>query len=180
MEAQLLASARLPKTPNPPKSAFDAGIRTETSGIFVAPSDPAKGGCMASEQKGRGGRQSSSSAQTPMKRSTAADRRSSWLTGRDLSRDTWLDPIQRFFGTFGLGAAGNRIGDWNFWNPQIETFQRGDQLVVRADLPGMSKDDVNVEITDDAIILSGERRDEFEDEREGLYRSERTYGSFYR
>ena len=66
------------------------------------------------------------------------------------------------------------------WSPQIETFEREGQLVVRADLPGLKKDDVNVEITDDAITISGERRNEDEERREGYYRSERSYGSFFR
>lgn len=104
----------------------------------------------------------------------------SMMTRRPMSRDLWMDPIQHFFNNFGLGAAGSRIGDWNVFNPQIETFQRGDQLVIRADLPGLSKNDVNVEVTDDAIIISGERRHEFEDEHDGVYRSERSYGSFHR
>jgi len=52
--------------------------------------------------------------------------------------------------------------------------------VIRADLPGLSKDDVNVEMNDDAITISGERRNENEEQREGYYRSERSYGSFYR
>jgi HSP20 family protein len=52
--------------------------------------------------------------------------------------------------------------------------------VVRADLPGMSKDDINVEITDDALVIRGERRSEREENEEGYYRSERSYGSFYR
>jgi HSP20 family protein len=117
---------------------------------------------MATQQKNREGRSNQS------------------MTRRGTSQDVWMDPIQRFFNSFGLGAAGNRIGDWNMWSPQIETFQRGDQLVVRADLPGLAKDDVNVEITDDAILISGERRHEFEDEKDGIYRSERSYGSFYR
>jgi HSP20 family protein len=135
---------------------------------------------MANQQKGRE-TQASSQPQTPATRGTAGDRsRSSMTSRRELSRDPWIDSIQRFFGGFGLGAAGNRIGDWNIFNPQVETFQRGDQLVVRADLPGLSKDDINVDVTDDAIIISGERRDEFEDEREGVYRTERSYGSFYR
>jgi HSP20 family protein len=70
--------------------------------------------------------------------------------------------------------------DQALWSPQVEMFEREGQLVVRADLPGMTKDDVNVEITDEAIILQGERRDEREENREGYYHSERSYGSFYR
>jgi HSP20 family protein len=66
------------------------------------------------------------------------------------------------------------------WAPQIETFRRGDQLVIRADLPGMKKEDVNVEIDNDVLTISGERREEHEEERDDYYRSERSYGRFYR
>lgn len=66
------------------------------------------------------------------------------------------------------------------WAPQIEVVQNNGQFKVRADLPGLTKDDVNVEITDEFLTISGERKEEKEEEREGFYRSERTYGSFYR
>jgi HSP20 family protein len=54
------------------------------------------------------------------------------------------------------------------------------QLMVRADLPGLTKDDVKVEMTNDMLTISGERKKEIEEKREGFYRSERSYGSFYR
>ena len=66
------------------------------------------------------------------------------------------------------------------WIPQIEVLQNNGQFMVRADLPGLTKDDVKVEVTDDLLTLSGERKEEKEEEREGFYRSERSYGSFYR
>lgn len=66
------------------------------------------------------------------------------------------------------------------WRPNIEAFQRGNEFVVRADLPGIEKDDVTVEIADEALTIHGERREEREEEREGFYRSERSYGTFYR
>ena len=66
------------------------------------------------------------------------------------------------------------------WVPQIEVLQNDGQLLVRADLPGLTKDDVKVELTDDILTLSGERKEEKEEKREGFYRSERSYGSFYR
>jgi HSP20 family protein len=66
------------------------------------------------------------------------------------------------------------------WAPQMDVFRRGDELVVRADLPGLSRDDVNVDIEDDVLTIQGERRQENEENREGIYRSERSYGSFYR
>ena len=67
-----------------------------------------------------------------------------------------------------------------FWAPQVEVFERGSNLVIRADLPGLKREDVNVEVEDDSLVIRGERRNELEDEREGFYRSERSYGSFYR
>jgi len=66
------------------------------------------------------------------------------------------------------------------WLPQIEVRQNNGQLLVRADLPGLTKDDVKVELTNDMLTLSGERKEEKEEKREGFYHSERSYGSFYR
>ena len=66
------------------------------------------------------------------------------------------------------------------WSPSLDVFQRGNELVVRADLPGMSADDIHVDVSDDAITVSGERQNEYRDERNGVYRFERSYGSFSR
>jgi HSP20 family protein len=64
--------------------------------------------------------------------------------------------------------------------PQVEIFERDKQLVVRADLPGIPKEDIRVEITDDALVIEGERRDEREETEGKVYRSERVYGAFRR
>lgn len=64
--------------------------------------------------------------------------------------------------------------------PEIEVLQLNGELTVRVDLPGLNKDDVNVELTDGVLAISGERKEEKEENREGYYRSERSYGSFYR
>lgn len=66
------------------------------------------------------------------------------------------------------------------WTPRVEAFQKGDRFIVRAELPGMKKEDVQVELTEDALMIHGERREEHDEEREGYYRSEREYGQFYR
>ena len=66
------------------------------------------------------------------------------------------------------------------WSPQVEIFERGNELVLRADLPGLSKDDINVEIANDGITIEGERQNEHEEKGEGYFRSERSYGKFYR
>jgi HSP20 family protein len=87
--------------------------------------------------------------------------------------------------TFGSVSLAPRSGQATAANvaafaPDIDVFQRGNELVVRADLPGVNADDVVVEVSDDAITISGERRQEHEEERGGVYRFERSYGSFLR
>jgi HSP20 family protein len=66
------------------------------------------------------------------------------------------------------------------WVPEIEVLQKNGEFIVRADLPGLKKENVKVEITENVLTLSGERKEEKEEKREGFYRSERSYGSFYR
>ncbi len=68
----------------------------------------------------------------------------------------------------------------NQWTPQVEVFQRENQIVVRADLPGINKEDLKIEIDKNRLTLQGERKKESEEKGEGFYRSERSYGSFYR
>lgn len=52
--------------------------------------------------------------------------------------------------------------------------------MVSAELPGLDKNDVHVEVTDEGLAISGERKREHEEQREGYYHSERSYGRFYR
>jgi HSP20 family protein len=66
------------------------------------------------------------------------------------------------------------------WSPAIEAFQRGSEFVVRAEVPGLSREDLTVEIGDDALTIQGERKYDHQEEREGVFRSERSYGTFYR
>jgi HSP20 family protein len=58
----------------------------------------------------------------------------------------------------------------------VDVLEREGQFIVRADLPGMSKEDVKVEITDDLLTIQGERKEE----RKGYSYRECRYGSFYR
>jgi HSP20 family protein len=80
----------------------------------------------------------------------------------------------------GLPSRASSQPETAFWAPRIEAFQKGDRYIVRADLPGMKADDVKVELGDDAVTISGEQRNEREEERDGYYHSERQYGQFYR
>jgi HSP20 family protein len=93
--------------------------------------------------------------------------------------------MERVFGDFGFGRTWLRphspralTGENRF--PDIEVFQRNNNLVIRADLPGLSKDDVKVDVTEDVITIQAERKREHEEEKGGIYRSERSYGSFSR
>lgn len=91
------------------------------------------------------------------------------------------EDMERIFDEFGLGRSIPRGFDQiAAWTPQVEVLNREGQLVIRADLPGINKDDVKVELRDDSVILRGERKEEHKEEREGSFRTERSYGSFYR
>jgi HSP20 family protein len=66
------------------------------------------------------------------------------------------------------------------WVPQIELLRNNGQFMVRADLPGLTKEDVKVELAENVLMISGERKEEKEEKNKGFYRSERSYGTFYR
>jgi HSP20 family protein len=64
--------------------------------------------------------------------------------------------------------------------PSIDVFEEGNEVVVRAEIPGMKKDQIEVNLTEDTITLSGEKRQEQKVERKDFYRQETSYGSFTR
>jgi HSP20 family protein len=107
---------------------------------------------------------------------------------RDLSPFTALqrmaDEMDRMFDDFGLGRRWTRPFEresgTEMWAPEVEVSQKNNQLMIRADLPGLKREDVTVDITDNDVCIQGERKHEREEEREGYYRSERGYGSFCR
>jgi len=86
------------------------------------------------------------------------------------------EEMDRTFGSF-FGQPGRSSGTWF---PAIEVAEQNGQLQVHAELPGLKPEDVNVEVTNDALILRGERKSEHEQREGGVYRSERRYGEFYR
>lgn len=66
------------------------------------------------------------------------------------------------------------------WLPAMDLVENGDNFVLRADLPGLSESDVNIELEDNVLTVSGERGSEHEERNEGYYRVERAFGSFSR
>ena len=66
------------------------------------------------------------------------------------------------------------------WVPPVDLVEAEDHFVLRADLPGLADDDVNVEVQDGTLTISGERHAEHESQERGWYRIERSFGSFNR
>jgi HSP20 family protein len=66
------------------------------------------------------------------------------------------------------------------WLPAVEVFEREGTIVVRADLPGLKREEITVEVTDGSLMIAGERKVEQEIKEKDYYRSERSYGAFRR
>jgi len=138
---------------------------------------------VSTSETGRQNRPSTTSTQPS--RETALSRRNDYPTLRspfELFRDM-SQQMDRLFGasllpSWGLTSAFDRPEA--LWNPQVDMFERNGKLVVRADLPGLKKDDVKIELRDDRLIIEGERNEEHQEKDEHFFRTERSYGSFYR
>jgi HSP20 family protein len=90
--------------------------------------------------------------------------------------DELFDQFLREVPTFFSGGEGAS----RLVAPPIDVIERKDELVLRADLPGLEQKDVEVEIRDGTLTLRGERKEEHEEKNENYYRAERWEGSFYR
>ena len=137
----------------------------------------------SSETTGRQNRQPAKNARPSTE--TALSRRNDYPLFRspfEMFRNMSQE-IYRLFGaglmpSWGLSTGFDRPEA--LWNPQVDMFERNGKLVVRADLPGLKKDDVKIELRDDLLTIEGERHEEHEEKDERFFRSERSYGSFYR
>ncbi len=65
-------------------------------------------------------------------------------------------------------------------SPSVDIFEEKGDMVIKAEMPGMSKEDVNVSITENTVTISGEKKQEEKVEKKDYYRVERSYGSFCR
>jgi HSP20 family protein len=92
------------------------------------------------------------------------------------------DEMDRLFSDLFGGRAGSTGlgGGLASWAPAVEVSERENQLDVCAELPGLKPEDVKVEVTDNAIVIEGERKQEHEEKQGGRWHSERRYGHFYR
>ena len=103
-----------------------------------------------------------------------------WRPGRDLFG--FGGGLDRMFDDFFAPA---RFGvlesdDWN-WRPVVDIYDKDESIVIKADLPGVDKKDIHVDLNGRVLTLSGERTVEKEaNEEESCYRRERAYGKFVR
>ena len=141
------------------------------------PSGQQSGAMQAREQGQRGGRMARRGSLAPSMFALSPSAIFSMSPFELMRRFT--DELDRAFEGLGL-ARGAGGGEIEMWTPSVEVFQQDNNLVVRAELPGLDKDDVRVELTDDGLVIEGERRHEHEERLEGGYRSEIEYGRFYR
>jgi HSP20 family protein len=98
-----------------------------------------------------------------------------WDPSREL--DSLQSDMNRLFDRFfdSRGTNGNRR-----WIPAMDLLETEDHLVLRGDLPGLTEDDIEIEIKDNVLTVSGDRKSENEEKGEGYYRVERGFGSFSR
>ena len=69
---------------------------------------------------------------------------------------------------------------FGLWNPVVDLYEKDDNFVIKAELPGVGKNDIGIDLKDGVLTLSGERSDDSEVNDENYYRRERTYGKFQR
>jgi len=103
-----------------------------------------------------------------------------WEPVRELN--TIQNEMNRLFNTFfdAPAPASGATTSLRRWIPAMDLVETQDDFVLRADLPGLSEGDVNIELEDNVLTLSGERKSEHEENKEGYYRVERAWGTFSR
>lgn len=104
-----------------------------------------------------------------------------WEPVRELQ--TVQNEMNRLFNTFFDSPAPGNGGTQSAlrrWIPAMDLVETDNEFVLRADLPGMTEQDVNIELEDNVLTVSGERKAEHEERKEGYYRVERASGRFSR
>jgi HSP20 family protein len=151
--------------------------KTTQSGAAGQTTEAQREGLQGSEQRGQQG----GALQERRQGGLARYSRSPFALMQELS-----DEVDRLFDSFLYGAPvrwrSPREAVPSVWAPEVEVSEEGNELRVRVDLPGISKDNVKVDVQEGALVIQGERREERTEggEAQGFRRSERRYGSFCR
>jgi HSP20 family protein len=101
-----------------------------------------------------------------------------WNPWRDAT--TLQHQINRLFDDSMIRAAGADDDFMGTWYPVVDLFEKDDSFVFKAELPGLKKEDISIDLKDRVLTLKGERRYENEVKEENYFRRERSYGKFQR
>lgn len=102
-----------------------------------------------------------------------------WEPFRDLV--TLRDRMDRLFGDMsGRGWPAEEGLTTGIWNPPVDVYETADSIVMKADLPDVTKDDVDISVEGNVLSIRGERKRENEVKEKDFYRMERSYGAFTR
>jgi len=94
---------------------------------------------------------------------------------------TFQNRFDRLFNeAFGAFAGERQPGAPTAWNPVVDIYETDDAVVIKADLPGVGKEGISIDVKDRVLTIRGERSEEKEVEEEKFYRKERIYGNFQR
>ena len=144
--------------------------------------------------QGGGWQRPSDSAVAPRRGSSALFPYGGYGSGPFSTMRRITEEMDRLFDSFGLGrsffpsefgqsaqfGSADPQGTAALWAPHVDVVEREGKLLISADLPGVKKEDVKVEINQDAVTIQGQRHQERTSSDRGYYQSERSYGSFYR
>ena len=89
-------------------------------------------------------------------------------------------PVNRFFNSFFDTPTVAPVRGLRRWTPAVDVIENEADYTLRADLPGLTEQDIAIELDDDVLTVSGERRSEHEEHAGGYYRIERGSGAFSR
>lgn len=92
----------------------------------------------------------------------------------------FADEMDRVFSNLGGSSTVTSRGEELPWIPPVEVRENDNNLVISAELPGLSEKDVRLEATPEGLVIEGERKREYAGEEGGIQRSERSYGRFWR
>ncbi len=101
-----------------------------------------------------------------------------WEPLRELT--TLQNEMNRLFGTVFDTPAQSNGGTMRRWMPAMDLVETQEHFVLTADLPGLSEEDVNIEVEDRVLTVSGERKATHEVSKDGFHRVERAFGTFSR
>jgi HSP20 family protein len=102
-----------------------------------------------------------------------------WTPARELT--TLQDRINRFFNdSFSRAGYGDESVTLSTWHPMVDIYDDNDKIIIKAELPGIEKKDISIDLKDRVLTLMGERSADHEVNEDRYYRRERSYGKFER